>query len=125
MVNELQVLKSKGVLTSNSIIYADSSEPRTISDLQEAGFNVYAAKKGSGSIKSGIDYIKSYKQVYIESTSNNIWLEYDFYKYRLDPKALEAGVYLNIPIDSHNHAIDAIRYGNEEWQGKHSLKTTL
>ena len=125
LIQELNGLKREGVLKTNSIIYADNSEPRTISDLQEAGFNVYPAKKGAGSIKAGIDFIKSYNQVYLDINSNNIWLEYDFYKYRPNPKALEAGVYLNIPIDAHNHAIDAIRYANEEWQGKHSLKTVL
>ena len=126
LIEQFNILKIKGVLNSQSVIYADSSEPRAIADLVEAGFNVMPAKKGAGSIKNGIDYINCFLNVFVERTSYGILLEYEFYKMKPDPKALETGVYLSVPIEAYNHAMDAIRYACEEWRGLHNgLKTTF
>ena len=52
-------------------IVADSSEPKSITDLINAGFYVEPAKKGPDSIRVGIDILQTYK-ICVTSSSLNI-----------------------------------------------------
>lgn len=86
---------------NNDLIVADSSEPREILSLIDAGFNVQAAHKPAGSVISGIRKMQDYQIIvsegsvnYIKELNNYIWN---------NKKA-------SIPIDLHNHLIDATRY---------------
>lgn len=87
-------------------IYADSAEPKSIVELQEAGYNVIGAEKGADSVNAGIDLLLSKKVSYTES-SNNMAMESQEYKWALD-KNKEP---INEPIDDFNHLHDAVRYG--------------
>ena len=46
-------------------VRCDSSQPGTIEYLQSRGLNIMPAKKGPGSVKSGINYLQGY-QIYID-----------------------------------------------------------
>ena len=87
------------------IIYADSSEPRIITELRRMGWNIRPSIKGRDSINAGIDLLKRYK-IHIIDTSINTIREFKNYKWKED----KAGKLTNIPIDLNNHTIDAIRY---------------
>ena len=87
------------------IIYADSSEPRIITELRRMGWNIRPSIKGKDSINAGIDLLKRYK-IHIIDTSINTIREFKNYKWKED----KAGKLTNIPIDLNNHTIDAIRY---------------
>lgn len=89
----------------NHNIVADSAEPKSIQELQDAGWNVRPAKKGKGSIREGIGVLKKYK-INVHSNSPELIKEFKNYKFRQD----RTGKYLNEPIDKFNHGIDAIRY---------------
>jgi phage terminase large subunit len=96
-----QVLEKIG----NNTYWADSSdgEQGMIGSMRRFGFNVYAAKKYAGSIKTGIDIMKRYnlhvcKDVNAEKEVNN-------YKWRTINN-----IALNEPIDKYNHFWDAFRY---------------
>jgi phage terminase large subunit len=88
-----------------SMIYADSAEPKSIEQLRRLGLNVREAVKGQGSINNGIDRIKS-MEVFVTKSSRNIWNEQLWYRWKLDKE----GNSTNVPNDSFNHAMDAIRY---------------
>lgn len=63
-----------------------------------------------GAIRKGIDTIKQYILLLYSDDiypCNNISLELSRYKWRED----KAGESMEEPIDSYNHALDAIRYG--------------
>ena len=63
------------------------------------------AIKGPGSIKFGINKIKSTK-MYMTESSTNGWTEYQEYKWLLDADKLPT----DQPVDKFNHLMDAIRY---------------
>ena len=101
-------LKELGV--SKSIrIFADSSEPKSITDLKRAGFKVVPAYKPNGSIKYGIDKMQQ-NPFFVTSNSKNLISEFQSYKWAVDRFDNQTGK----PIDKHNHAIDGIRYYHTE-----------
>lgn len=86
-------------------IYADSAEPKSIKELQTAGYNVLPAVKGPDSIEAGIKFLLSKQCFYTENSSNLIY-EKDNYTYALDGNKEPT----RRPIDKYNHLKDAERY---------------
>ena len=92
---------------SNELIYADSSEPKSIAELNRliGSNNVLPVKKGRDSIVNGIALINQQK-VYVTKSSTNIIRELRNYTWMRDKE----GNTINRPIDKYNHSIDALRY---------------
>jgi phage terminase large subunit len=86
-------------------IYADSAEPRLITELRTMGHNIFPSIKGRDSVNAGIDLLKRYK-IHILSTCDNAIREFRNYKWTED----KSGRLTNIPIDKDNHIIDPCRY---------------
>lgn len=95
-------------IPTSSIIYADSANPKDIEDMQAKGWNITAARKGPGSVESGIRFIKGYN-VYLTEDSVNFWSENENYKWRLDQHKMP----LEEPEDKNNHAMDALNYATD------------
>ena len=83
----------------NTLIIADSAEPRLIADLKHLGVNIKAVKKGT--IESGITRMQDY-QLIVSPESTNIAKELNNYVY--------ADKGSKLYVDNYNHAIDGIRY---------------
>lgn len=95
----------KGLLPKYSRIAADSSDPRTIEDLKRRGWsNVVPSVKGKDSVVNGINWIKGFK-LHVHKNSYNLKNELLNYQW-----LMYGGKATNVPIDSHNHIIDGIRY---------------
>lgn len=106
------VLKERGY--SKAYITADSSEPKSIDELRGYGIShVKGAKKGKGSIASGIQYIQNY-EIIIDPKCENFITEINNYKWKKD----KFGKTTDAPEDAYNHLIDALRYGMEKFQNK-------
>lgn len=86
-------------------IICESADPRMIKEIHRAGLNIHAVKKGKGSIEAGITSMLGFK-IHITRRSVNVIREFKNYTYMQD----KDGKWLNTPIDTFNHAIDAIRY---------------
>lgn len=86
-------------------IFCDSSEPKSIHDLYQAGYNAKAVIKGADSIINGIDIIKRHK-LNITEGSIDLIKELRSYMWQKDKE----GKIINKPIDKYNHAGDALRY---------------
>jgi phage terminase large subunit len=86
-------------------IWADSAEPKSIEEIRRAGYNIKAVVKGADSINFGISVLQQ-RQMLITKTSVNLIKELRAYSWDVD----KTGKKLNKPIDSMNHAIDALRY---------------
>jgi phage terminase large subunit len=84
----------------DSLIIADSAEPRLISELKTNN-NIVSAIKGQGSVTYGIALLQDFDLI-IDPESTELIKELNNYCW-LEKKSAT-------PIDSHNHAIDAIRY---------------
>lgn len=85
----------------NSLIYADSAEPRLITEIKEAGLNITETIKGQGSITAGIAVLLDFELI-IDPESINVIKELNNYVWS-DKKS-------NTPVDAFNHCIDSIRY---------------
>jgi phage terminase large subunit len=92
-------------VTSDDLVYADSSEPKSIIEISTEGFLVIGAKKRNDSVRAGIKKLEGL-EIFVTEDSTNILEELTNYCWATDKnKDLT-----NKPIDKYNHAIDAIRY---------------
>lgn len=87
-------------------IIADSADPKSIEELRRRGWNISGADKGKDSILNGIATLKKYR-VNIVSSSTELIKEWRGYSWKKDKSTNK---YINVPIDTLNHSIDAIRY---------------
>jgi phage terminase large subunit len=92
-------------IRKTSLIVADSSEPKSIAEINEYGFTVKGSTKGKDSINFGIGVLQEEK-FYVTKDSTNAIDELRKYSWDRD----KTGKSLNRPIDKYNHACDAMRY---------------
>jgi phage terminase large subunit len=100
------------LLPKNVIVYADSSEPKSIDEIRRYGITIKGVTKGKDSINYGIDVIQR-NEYLVTSNSSNLIKELRSYIWDTDKQ----GKRLNKPIDFNNHAIDAFRYHEMETLG--------
>ena len=91
----------KSIGAKNGPIYADSSEPKSIADIQGYGIGIYAVSKGKDSVKAGIQLMQEYEFLV---TKRSTHLKEELTKYSWDKNKV------NEPIEIFNHCIDATRY---------------
>ena len=87
--------------------YADSAEPKSIAEIKRFGINIEQTEKGKDSIIHGIQWIQQYRIV-VDERCFKVKEELENYTWKKDKKTNE---YINEPVDTFNHTIDAIRYG--------------
>lgn len=88
-------------------IRCDSSRPETISYMSRQGFRTVACPKWSGSLEDGIEYIRSFRRIYIHPRCKHTYEEFKFYSYKQDKNT---GDILPVVLDKDNHYCDALRY---------------
>lgn len=90
---------------------ADSAQPAMISHVKGKGLpKLEPAKKGKGSVEDGIQFIRSFRRVYIHPRCKNTLHEFNTYSWKVDRVT---GEVLDTPVDAYNHWIDALRYALE------------
>lgn len=89
-----------------SLIVADSAEPKSINELQLYGLQVIPSKKGADSVNFGIQVVQQ-QRCSVTRRSTNILKEYRAYMWQTDTD----GKFINKPEPGMDHAMDAIRYG--------------
>lgn len=99
-----RTMRSMG-LRAKDFIVADSSEPKSIAEINAYGFNVRGAMKGRDSINFGIDILQE-DHFYVTQSSMNMINELRSYMWDTDKN----GKSLSKPIDAFNHCIDPMRY---------------
>jgi len=92
----------KIVENKTKTIFGDSAEPKTITEIARAGFNIKSSDK---SVKKGIDKLKSLVLV-IDKKSVNLLKELKSYRWKQD----KDGRTLDEPVKINDHLIDAMRY---------------
>lgn len=98
-------MREAGVRAIDDVV-ADCAEPKSIRELQNLGIRgVKPCVKGADSIKNGIDILKRYT-LNVTRRSTGLRKELLAYKWKTDRDGGVTGQ----PIDSFNHAIDALRY---------------
>lgn len=78
-----------------------------IRQLRMKNLMAIAARKGANSINAGISKVNEYN-IFYTASSENIDMERKRYMWQIDP---DTGKPTNVPTESFNHLMDAIRYG--------------
>lgn len=100
---------------------ADCAEPDRIEEFTRAGYWIDGCEKGEGSIKAGLDWLKT-KRIHIHKTNcPNTAREISTYKYREDKN----GNVIDIPVTYNDHAMDALRYAVEDWRKRNNEPLTV
>ena len=107
----IQLLRTN-VQPSNSLIVADSADPRTITDLRIKNLNAIPATKGPDSVRNGIKRIQDYD---IIVTADSLNLIKELRNYVWHDKRSE------MPVDAFNHQIDPLRYAFDKLVPQSSL----
>lgn len=101
-------------------IRADSAEKKSNQELRNLGISrVIDVKKGAGSVMQGIQYLLQYEWIVDERCVKTIE-ELENYTWKKDKVTNE---YINEPVDSYNHCLDAIRYAIQDKITKSKIKT--
>lgn len=101
-------------------IRADSAEKKSNQELRNLGIGrVIDVKKGAGSVMQGIQYLLQYEWIVDERCVKTIE-ELENYTWKKDKATNE---YINEPVDSYNHCLDAIRYAIQDKIAKSKIKT--
>lgn len=104
-----EAIKSLGY--SKETIRGDSAEKKSNQELRNLGISrMIDVTKGPGTVMQGIQYILQYDIVVDERCVKTIE-ELENYTWKKDKKTNE---YINEPVDSYNHCLDAIRYALQD-----------
>jgi phage terminase large subunit len=96
---------------ANFTTRADSAQPSMISHVRRKGMpNVVGAKKGKGSVEDGIQFIRSFRNIYVHPRCKKTLNELNTYSWKVDRLS---GDILTTPVDASNHWMDALRYALE------------
>lgn len=105
-IEEVSKIHCRGV-----VIKADSEEPKSIDDFDNAGVPIEGAKKGAGSVSYGIKRLKGLHKIIIDpERCPNAAREFVEYSLELNK---DETIKTKYP-DKDNHTIDATRYALEE-----------
>ena len=113
-----ELLRDEGMSRATEV-FADCAEPKSIAEIRDAGINITACDKDapvkSDKLVFQIQWMMGWK-LYVTKQSVNIIKELRNYTWAKGRN----GETLNQPIDTFNHALDAIRYGMWSKFGKQS-----
>jgi phage terminase large subunit len=102
-------------LPKNVVVYADSSEPKSIDEIRRYGITIKGVTKGKDSINYGINVMQQ-QEYLVTSQSTNLIKELRAYCWDQD----KTGKQLNKPQGKQDHGIDALRYHEMETLGLNS-----
>lgn len=95
----------KNLSNAQTLVIADSAEPKSIDELKMYGVNVLPTTKGPGSLNQRIQLMQG-KRVSTTKRSINLIKEYRSYLWKTD----KDGKILSVPEDGNDHALDAAGY---------------
>lgn len=109
--NEILAL-ADGRFDRRLTMYCDAAEPDRIKMWQKAGWRARPAKKGAGSVKAQIDWLKG-RMIHIHPQCVNTLREIQTWKWQKDRTT---GLYTDEPAALDDDAMAALRYGTEPWR---------
>lgn len=98
-------------IVGNEVVWADSSEPKSIKELCNTGLNVRGAVKGKDSVMHGIQWLQQ-QEIIVSHKCQPVINELTLYQWKKD----KDGVSINEPVDKDNHYLDGLRYAYENEQ---------
>lgn len=106
-LNDAIAEQIKNMGFAKSVIMADSAEQKSIDEIKRKGINrIKPCVKGQGSILQGIQKLQQY-EIVVHPSCVNVVEELENYSWKKDKATNE---YINEPVDTFNHYLDALRY---------------
>jgi len=102
-----------------TLVIADSAEPKSIDEIYGYGVNIRGAEKGRDSVRQGIQFIQDLP-ISVTKRSVNLIKEYRNYTWAKD--RLGQTIKPNIPEDAFNHLLDGVRYAFETLERRDPAK---
>lgn len=114
LTNPEIIQRLKEVIDKDSFeeIIADSEDPKTITEISNAGFNIHPCYKGKNSVREGINAVKALK-CHLTADSVHLREEKEGYKWKQDRDKNP----LPEPVKFRDHLMDAERYGTMKVRG--------
>jgi phage terminase large subunit len=69
--------------SKNTLVIADSAEPKSIDEIRSYGLNVIPSQKGPDSVRAGIQLVQD-QPISVTRRSVNVWKEYNNYLFLVD-----------------------------------------
>jgi phage terminase large subunit len=107
--DELIKLANESKLCKMTEMFCDSAEPDRIKMWREAGYNADKVRKGAGSVKAQIDWLKG-RKIHIHPSCVNTIKEINQWKWKKDKTS---GEYIDTPVEAMDDAMAALRYAVE------------
>jgi phage terminase large subunit len=95
----------KNAISPETLVIADSAEPKSIDDIKSYGINILPTEKGADSVRNGISLVQE-QRISVTKRSINVIKEYRNYLFIVD----KDGKVTNEPEHEYSHSMDAIRY---------------
>lgn len=95
----------KNLERPQTVVIADSAEPKSIDEIKMHGVPIMPASKGQGSLNQSIQFLQG-QRISVTKHSINLIKEYRNYLWKTD----KDGKILPIPEPGNDHALDAARY---------------
>ena len=111
MLNKQIAQYIKNLTEPQTLVIADGAEPKSIISIRQRGVNIIGADKSPGSVKPGINFVQE-QRISVTSRSLNIIKSYRNYMWKVDRIT---GKSINKPNHAFSDAMDAIRYGMENF----------
>lgn len=108
MTNDVLAVALKKIIDKD-YIKCDSSEPKSIAELNQYELNADGAKKGKDSVIFGIQWLQQ-QTIIVHKDCVNTRNEFSQYKWKED----SSGNAIRQPLDRNNHIIDGLRYAYED-----------
>lgn len=103
------MLKARG-MNRETLITADSAEPKSVADYNKFGLKCVGAEKGPGSVEYSMKWLQSLIAIVIDpKRCPDTYAEFSAYEYE---RTKDGEIISGYP-DHNNHHIDAVRYGTE------------
>lgn len=109
---ELIRIAEEQMFDKRLVMYCDAAEPDRIKMWQKAGFRAVSARKGAGSVSAQIDFLKGHR-LRISEECENLIRELGEWRWLKDSVS---GALLDIPAQSQDDAIAALRYSTEHFR---------
>jgi phage terminase large subunit len=94
-----------------TLIVADSAEPKSIDEIKSYGANIIGSAKGRDSVMHGIQFVQD-QRMSVTKRSVNVIKEYRNYMWKTD----KVGMILNEPERQFKHSMDAIVYAFDSFK---------
>ncbi|MBQ7794783.1 MAG: PBSX family phage terminase large subunit [Clostridia bacterium] len=105
-----EMFEESGFVSKDELIIADSAEKKSVKYFRDAGYLMKAAKKGAGSVETGMKWLLSLCSIIVDPVRcPHTYKEFSEYEYLRDKN----GEVISGYPDENNHSIDAVRYATE------------